>query len=201
MVDRIGIEPMTSCLQGRRSPSWTNSPYITRGNCQTLHLLPSPSKYAWTNLGYYRVCLAFAPSGTCLPNAFSLYHSLNGGANESWTRLACVTGRHNKPIYHSTSKNLYVLVRYYSTPAIFLCGHSMHTGRFYSCFDFTGPSLRPKLSNCCFGSYSDIQLVCIDIKMVLKLFYIFALGERVRRHRSRLHLNCLRIYLFNDLLL
>ena len=27
MVDRIGIEPMTSCLQSRRSPSWTNSPY------------------------------------------------------------------------------------------------------------------------------------------------------------------------------
>lgn len=41
----------------------------------------------------------------------------------------------------------------------------MHTGRFYSCFDFTGPLLRPKLSNRCFGSYSGIQLVCIDIKI------------------------------------
>jgi hypothetical protein len=42
----------------------------------------------------------------------------------------------------------------------------MHTGRFYSCSDFTGPSLRPQLSNHCFGSYSDIQLVCLDIKIV-----------------------------------
>jgi hypothetical protein len=44
----------------------------------------------------------------------------------------------------------------------------MHTGRFYSCSDFTGPSLRPQLSNHCFGSYSDIQLVCLDIKIVSK---------------------------------
>ena len=41
----------------------------------------------------------------------------------------------------------------------------MHTGRLYSCFDFTGSSLRPKLSNRCFGSYSDIQLVCVDINI------------------------------------
>ena len=63
------------------------------------------------------------------------------------------------------NQKFYVFILFYSTPAIFLRGHSMHTGRLYSCFDFTGSSLRPKLSNRCFGSYSDIQLVCVDINI------------------------------------
>ena len=67
--------------------------------------------------------------------------------------------------FNYETNNFYVFVLYYPTPEIFLCGHSVHTGRLYSCFDSTGSSLRPKLSNCCFGSYSDIQLVCIDIKI------------------------------------
>ena len=32
MVESTGIEPVTSCLQGRRSPSWANPPYFVRGN-------------------------------------------------------------------------------------------------------------------------------------------------------------------------
>ena len=28
MVESTGIEPVTSCLQGRRSPSWANPPYL-----------------------------------------------------------------------------------------------------------------------------------------------------------------------------
>ena len=113
MVDHIGIEPMTSCLQSRRSPSWTNSPY--------------------------------------------------GGSNGSRTHFYTVTVYYTNR--YTMEPIIYVFVLYYSTPEIFLCGHSMHTGRLYSCFDFTGSSLRPKLSNCCFGSYSDIQLVCVDIKI------------------------------------
>ena len=31
MVESTGIEPVTSCLQGRRSPSWANPPYLRSG--------------------------------------------------------------------------------------------------------------------------------------------------------------------------
>ena len=113
MVDCIGIEPMTSCLQSRRSPSWTNSPY--------------------------------------------------GGFNGSRTHLYTVTVYYTNR--YTMKPKFYVFILFYSTPAIFLRGHSMHTGRLYSCFDFTGSSLRPKLSNRCFDSYSDIQLVCVDINI------------------------------------
>jgi hypothetical protein len=71
----------------------------------------------------------------------------------------------------------------------------MHTGRFYSCFDFTGPSLRPKLSNRCFGSYSDIQLVCIDIKIVLNYWEFLPFQPPHRSHflsKSRLLRSSLR---------
>ena len=94
------------------------------------------------------------------------FHSPYGGSNGSRTHLYTVTVYYTNR-YTMKPNNLYVFILYYSTPAIFLCGHSVHTGRFYSCFDFTGSSLRAKLSNYCFGSYSDIQLVCIDIKIII----------------------------------
>ena len=33
MVESTGIEPVTSCLQGRRSPSWANPPYRVNAEC------------------------------------------------------------------------------------------------------------------------------------------------------------------------
>ena len=32
MVESTGIEPVTSCLQGRRSPSWANPPFFRSGD-------------------------------------------------------------------------------------------------------------------------------------------------------------------------
>ena len=87
----------------------------------------------------------------------------NGGSNGSRTHLYTVTVYYTNR--YTMKPIIYVFVLYYSTPEIFLRGHSMHTGRLYSYFDFAGSSLRPKLSNCFFGSYSDSQLVCVDIKI------------------------------------
>ena len=92
-----------------------------------------------------------------------------GGSNGSRTHLYTVTVYYTNR-YTMKPNNLYVFILYYPTPAIFLCWHSVHTGRLYSCFDSAGSSLRPRLSNCCFGSYSDIQLVCIDIKQYKNCF-------------------------------
>ena len=33
LVESTGIEPVTSCLQGRRSPSWANPPYRVNAEC------------------------------------------------------------------------------------------------------------------------------------------------------------------------
>ena len=33
VVESTGIEPVTSCLQGRRSPSWANPPYRVNAEC------------------------------------------------------------------------------------------------------------------------------------------------------------------------
>ena len=43
LVESTGIEPVTSCLQGRRSPSWANPPYPGILNCLGT-FFPVPSK-------------------------------------------------------------------------------------------------------------------------------------------------------------
>ena len=38
VVESTGIEPVTSCLQGRRSPSWANPPFSSKHISQNTHL-------------------------------------------------------------------------------------------------------------------------------------------------------------------
>ena len=38
LVEISGIEPLTSCLQGRRSPSWAKPPYSSKSNPHLTHL-------------------------------------------------------------------------------------------------------------------------------------------------------------------
>ena len=41
LVEISGIEPLTSCLQGRRSPSWAKPPYLHHSYLGTLFAVPS----------------------------------------------------------------------------------------------------------------------------------------------------------------
>ena len=54
LVEISGIEPLTSCLQGRRSPSWAKPPYSFSGSLGTFSSVPSKLNNA--SINFFNPC-------------------------------------------------------------------------------------------------------------------------------------------------
>ena len=88
MVENNGIEPMTSCVQSRRSPSWANSPdkwgmrneeWGTEGLSHLIHYSCPNNFRAKSAL---EICVAY---WTIREQVFKVLLAENGGRTRTWT--------------------------------------------------------------------------------------------------------------------